>query len=128
MPRSTVPLAERRGMLFVANFRHEPNKEAIEYLCAEVLPAPSIASLLELHPVRVIGNRLAEAELDIDERTPGLQLVGWVPTITSVPRTVAYLGGPVAARRGGEAQGPPVDDGLHAGRDHARSAPKGSVS
>ena len=68
-------------MLFVANFRHEPNKEAIEYLCAEVLPLID-RSLLERHPVRVIGNRLAEARLDIDERTPGVQLVGWVPEIT----------------------------------------------
>ena len=81
VPRSTVPLAERRGMFFVANFRHEPNKEAVEYLCAEVLPLLD-RSLLERHPVTVIGNWLAEAELDIDERTPGLRLVGWVPTIT----------------------------------------------
>ena len=36
--RSPYPLDERRGMYFVGNFRHLPNREAVEYLCTEVLP------------------------------------------------------------------------------------------
>ena len=35
---STVPLDDRRGMYFVGNFRHLPNREAVEYLCNDVLP------------------------------------------------------------------------------------------
>jgi glycosyltransferase involved in cell wall biosynthesis len=79
--RSTVPLAGRRGMLFVANFRHEPNKEAVEYLCREVMPLLD-RDLLARHPLTVLGNRLAETTLAIDPEMPGLNLVGWVPTIT----------------------------------------------
>ena len=79
--RSTVPLAERRGMLFVANFRHEPNREAVEYLCHEVLPLLD-RDLLARHPLTVLGNWLAETTLAIDPDMPGLNLVGWVPSIT----------------------------------------------
>ena len=79
--RSTVPLADRRGMSFVANFRHEPNKEAVEYLCNEVMPLLD-RRLLERHRLTVIGNRLAETSLAIDPAMPGLNLVGWVPSVT----------------------------------------------
>src|SRR5262249_21223952 len=78
--RSTVPLEQRRGMLFVANFRHEPNKEAVQYLCAEVLPMLD-RELLERHPLSVVGNHLAEAHLEVDCNIPGVQLIGWVPSI-----------------------------------------------
>ena len=77
--RSPYPLAERRGMYFVGNFRHLPNQEAVEYLGAEVLPMLD-AELLERHPLTVLGNWLDRIELQV-EPTPGLRLVGWVPSV-----------------------------------------------
>ena len=33
--RSPHPVDARRGMMFVGNFRHLPNREAVEHLCGE---------------------------------------------------------------------------------------------
>ncbi|MDQ1532378.1 MAG: hypothetical protein QOF28_139, partial [Actinomycetota bacterium] len=78
--RSPYPLEQRQGMYFVGNFRHLPNREAVEYLCAEVLPLLD-PELLERHPLTVIGNWLEHVELDIDPAAPGVRLVGWVPSV-----------------------------------------------
>jgi glycosyltransferase involved in cell wall biosynthesis len=78
--RSTVPLAERRGMYFVGNFRHVPNRDAVAYLANEVLPLLD-RELLERHPFTVIGNYLDQITLDIDPAAPGVNLVGWVPSV-----------------------------------------------
>ena len=78
--RSPYPLEQRRGMFFVGNFRHLPNREAVEYLCAEVLPLLD-PELLERHPLTVIGNWLDQVTLDIDPDAPGVRLVGWVPSV-----------------------------------------------
>lgn len=77
---SPYPLSQRRGMYFVGNFRHLPNREAVEYLCAEVLPLLD-PELLERHPLTVLGNWLDQVTLDIDPAHPGIQLVGWVPSV-----------------------------------------------
>lgn len=78
--RSSFPLEARRGMYFVGNFRHMPNREAVEYLCAEVLPLVAL-DLLRRHPLTVLGNWLDRVTLDVDPRAPGVRLVGWVPSI-----------------------------------------------
>ncbi len=78
--RSPYPLDRRRGMYFVGNFRHVPNREAVEYLCAEVLPLLD-PELLERHPLTVLGNWLEQVTLDIDPATPGVRQVGWVPSV-----------------------------------------------
>ncbi len=78
--RSPYPLDRRRGMYFVGNFRHVPNREAVEYLCAEVLPLLDPA-LLERHPLTVLGNWLDQVTLDIDPAAPGVRQVGWVPSV-----------------------------------------------
>jgi len=78
--RSTVALEDRRGVYFVGNFRHVPNRDAVAYLANEVLPL--IDEELRLrHPFTVIGNYLDQITLDIDYDQPGLHLVGWVPTV-----------------------------------------------
>jgi GT2 family glycosyltransferase/glycosyltransferase involved in cell wall biosynthesis len=80
VPRSPHPLEDRRGMVFVGNFRHLPNCEAVEHLGRDILPllAPR---LLERHPATVLGNWLDRAKLAVDPATPGLDLVGWVPSV-----------------------------------------------
>ncbi len=80
MRRSLHPLEDRRGLLFVGNFRHVPNREAAEHLSHEVLPLLD-PDLLARHPLTLIGNRLEEAALDLDLDAPGLNVVGWVPSI-----------------------------------------------
>ncbi|MEQ8841476.1 MAG: glycosyltransferase [Acidimicrobiales bacterium] len=78
--RSAVPLADRRGGFFVGNFRHVPNREAVAYLANEVLPLID-EDLRRRHPFTVIGNYLDQIQLDVDPQMPGLNLVGWVPTV-----------------------------------------------
>jgi glycosyltransferase involved in cell wall biosynthesis len=80
VPRSTVPVQERRGMVFVGNFRHLPNREAVEHLCGDILPLLD-PRLLERHPLTVLGNWLREADIAVDPATPGVSLVGWVPSV-----------------------------------------------
>jgi glycosyltransferase involved in cell wall biosynthesis len=80
VPRSPVPLAERRGMVYVGNFRHLPNREAVEHLCGDILPLLD-RRLLERHPLTVLGNWLHEAGIKVDPATPGVTLVGWVPSV-----------------------------------------------
>jgi glycosyltransferase involved in cell wall biosynthesis len=78
--RSTVPLSARRGMYFVGNFRHVPNRDAVAYLANEVLPLVD-PDLLAAHPLTVVGNYLDKITLDIDPDIVGLNLVGWVPSV-----------------------------------------------
>lgn len=78
-PRSDVPVAERAGIVFVGNFRHLPNIEAVAHLCQEVLPRLD-PGLLAAHPVSIVGNELDDRVRDA-ARHPGVRLVGWVPDI-----------------------------------------------
>jgi glycosyltransferase involved in cell wall biosynthesis len=80
VPRSPHPLDARRGMVYVGNFRHLPNREAVEHLCGEILPLLD-PRLLERHPLTVLGNWLHDANLSVDPGTPGVDLVGWVPSV-----------------------------------------------
>ncbi|MBW8809702.1 MAG: glycosyltransferase, partial [Lysobacter sp.] len=78
--RSTIPFEHRRGLLFVGNFRHLPNGEAVEFLCKDVLPRLD-PSLLAAHPLTVIGNRLDARIRGFARGLPGVDMVGWVPAV-----------------------------------------------
>jgi GT2 family glycosyltransferase/glycosyltransferase involved in cell wall biosynthesis len=78
--RSPHPLEDRRGMVFVGNFRHLPNCEAVEFLCRDILPLLE-PGLVDSHPLTVLGNRLEHAGLTVDPAAPGVNLVGWVPSV-----------------------------------------------
>jgi len=71
---------ERSGILFIGNFRHPPNVGALEFLCREVVPrlAPDV---LEQHPVRVVGNAFDEKLAVLCDGAPGVEPVGWVPSV-----------------------------------------------
>jgi len=77
---SPVPLAERRGLLFLANFRHPPNVEAIEFLCRAIVPRIDPA-LLAAHPISVVGNGLTEDICALADGHPHIRMVGWVPSV-----------------------------------------------
>jgi glycosyltransferase involved in cell wall biosynthesis len=78
--RSSVPFEDRRGILFVGNFRHLPNGEAVEYLCREVLPLVD-PQLLANHPLMLVGNRLDDRVRAHAAFVRYANLVGWVPSV-----------------------------------------------
>jgi O-antigen biosynthesis protein len=77
---STVPWPERRGLVFLGNFRHPPNVEAVEYLCRAVLPliAPAVRAH---HPVYIVGNDLPAGIRALAADLPNVVMVGWVPSV-----------------------------------------------
>ena len=80
-PPSPIPFESRRGIVFVGNFRHSPNLDAVQYLCEEILPRLP-RKLRELHPLRIVGNGL---DSKVEAAVAGcgtVRLVGWVPSIT----------------------------------------------
>jgi glycosyltransferase involved in cell wall biosynthesis len=77
---SKLPLQQRSGMLFVGNFRHTPNVQAVEYLCKEIVPNVS-REVLAKHPVYIVGTDPDETVIRCCRETEGVQLVGWVPSV-----------------------------------------------
>jgi O-antigen biosynthesis protein len=80
LPLSPVPWAERRGLLFVGNFRHPPNLEAVDFLLGEIVPLlPS--DLLAAHPLTIVGNAVPPDVVTRCRRLPGVRCAGWVPAL-----------------------------------------------
>jgi SAM-dependent methyltransferase/glycosyltransferase involved in cell wall biosynthesis len=79
-PESQVPLEQRRGILFVGNFRHPPNGEALEFLCWEIAPALDRAGIAK-DGIQVVGNALDGSLLDLCRSTPGVEPIGFVPSL-----------------------------------------------
>ena len=77
---SEVPLEERRGMLFVGNFRHPPNVQAVEHLCQRIVHQFA-SDILEAHPLYIVGNDPDEAVIDCCRRTKHVRLIGWAPSL-----------------------------------------------
>lgn len=70
-------LAGREGLLFVGNFRHTPNVDAVRFLCADVLPA---------RPRRGAGRaaddrRGRPTQEVLDLASAAVDVQGWVPEI-----------------------------------------------
>src|SRR5439155_18771540 len=80
LPASPGPFADRRGVLFVGNFRHAPNVDAVEFLCRHVYPHLDPGLLAE-HPVTVVGNALTDGVRRHAAGRPGVTVVGWVPDL-----------------------------------------------
>jgi glycosyltransferase involved in cell wall biosynthesis len=78
---STHPRAQRRGALFVGCFHHEPNVDAVAYLCREIAPLLDPA-LLEEHPITIVGAGLDEVVRTYAAAVPWTNAVGWVPSLT----------------------------------------------
>lgn len=80
IPPSPLPFERRRGILFVGNFRHPPNVDAVAFLCGDILPRLP-ESLLREHPLLVVGNGPSGPVREAVEAVPGGRLVGWVPSV-----------------------------------------------
>lgn len=80
IPAAGLPLSARRGVLFVGNFAHPPNIDAVQFLCEEI--APHIDQrLLGEHPIMVVGNALNPTVRSVCDRA-GAKAIGWVPSVT----------------------------------------------
>lgn len=77
---SALTFAERKGMVFIGNFNHPPNADAIKFLCKEILPLLDQALLAE-QPVYIVGNGLDEKVQSYAEGLANVHMVGWVPSV-----------------------------------------------
>jgi glycosyltransferase involved in cell wall biosynthesis len=77
-----LPLAGRRGIVFVGSFSHAPNAGAVEYLCRDIVPRID-ERLLDAHPISIVGAGLDETVLGYGRGLEGrVRMVGWVPSVT----------------------------------------------
>jgi glycosyltransferase involved in cell wall biosynthesis len=89
---SPLDFTDRRGLLFLGNFRHLPNVEALQYLVRDIVPRLP-QELLVRHPISIVGNDLdASLIAQCDAAQKQLLLVGWVPAIEPyLERALAML-------------------------------------
>ncbi|MGH9089818.1 MAG: glycosyltransferase, partial [Acidimicrobiales bacterium] len=76
------PFDARRGLLFVGNYAHDPNRDAVDWLVGEILPR--VREVLGEVPVALVGSRVTDevAALAGD----GVSVVGWLPTLEGMYR------------------------------------------
>ncbi len=80
LPRSPVPPGKRRGIVFLGNFKHAPNRDAAAYLCEEIVPRLD-PSLLSEHEISIVGNEAEEHVQALAAGLPHVKIVGWVPSV-----------------------------------------------
>jgi glycosyltransferase involved in cell wall biosynthesis len=80
IPFGRTGFDDRKGILFVGNFRHPPNLDAVEYLCREVLPCLP-EEIRADHPLMVVGNGLDGRVRDAVGQCDHTRLIGWVPSL-----------------------------------------------
>jgi GT2 family glycosyltransferase len=74
-----APREERNGLLFLGNFRHAPNRDALLFL-AEVV-ARLDPRVLDEHPLSIVGNALDPQMLGPLAGHPRVRAVGFVPSV-----------------------------------------------
>jgi glycosyltransferase involved in cell wall biosynthesis len=70
--------AQRSGLLFVGNFNHPPNIDAVLYFVREILPG--LRQAIPDLGIKLIGSNMGNK---LEEcRVPGVELIGYVPDLT----------------------------------------------
>jgi GT2 family glycosyltransferase/glycosyltransferase involved in cell wall biosynthesis len=77
---SAMSFDDRRGALFVGNFRHLPNGDAVEYLCRDIVPLIE-PRLMATHPLSIVGNHLDEKIRAYSKNLRNVHMIGWVPSV-----------------------------------------------
>ncbi|GIK63471.1 MAG: hypothetical protein BroJett018_12650 [Chloroflexota bacterium] len=78
---SPIPYEERRGILFVGNFRHPPNIQAFDFLMQDILPLLDLEVLRD-HPLYIVGNDMQRfLGKSAQVKIPNVHMVGWVPSV-----------------------------------------------
>ncbi len=78
---STLPFEERRGILYIGNFLHQPNVDAVKYLLHDILPHLDSA-LLDQHPVYIVGTAAEQHVQDFAKGLRAVHIAGWLPDLT----------------------------------------------
>ena len=86
LPRSAVRIRQRRGILFLGNFLHAPNRDAAAYLCQEIVPRLD-PELLAEHEIFIVGTAAEEKIQDLAEGLRHVRVVGWVPSVLPYLKT-----------------------------------------
>lgn len=77
-PGPTAPGPDgRQGLLFVGNFRHTPNVDAVRFLCAEVFPR--VREELPGATLTIVGDAAPPEVLAL--AGPDVTVTGWVPSV-----------------------------------------------
>ena len=94
------------------------------YLCREITPLLG-QSLLDKHPVTIVGAGLDETIRSYAGGNPHIKMVGWVPSVAPYRRSSESRGRSAALRRGDKAK---AHSGAHGGNpgldDHWRRGPR----
>jgi glycosyltransferase involved in cell wall biosynthesis len=77
---SSVPFEDRRGILFIGNFRHDPNLDAAIFLCEDIVPRMDPDVLAE-HPVYIVGNEPPDEVVKYTREFEHVHVLGWVPSL-----------------------------------------------
>lgn len=77
---SPFPFRRRRGMLFVGDFAHRRNADALAYLCDEILPHVDPALLAD-EPLYVAGANMTDEVRDIAADRTTVRMLGWVHSV-----------------------------------------------
>jgi GT2 family glycosyltransferase/glycosyltransferase involved in cell wall biosynthesis len=76
------PFEAREGLLFVGNYAHDPNRDAVDWLVGEILPR--VRRMLGEVPVTLVGSRVTEEVQALAD--DGVTVAGWLPTLDGMYR------------------------------------------
>lgn len=103
--RSLASFEERTGSMFIGSWRHLPNRDAIEYLCSEIMPI--VWESDPSHQLHLVGSEMpTDLEFADDSR---ITVHGWVENLEPLYETVRCN---VAPLRFGAGQKGKVADSL----------------
>jgi glycosyltransferase involved in cell wall biosynthesis len=77
-----APLDDRDGIVFVGNFAHPPNVDAVEWLCTDVMPA--VRRRVPDAQCRIVGGGAPESLERLMALTPNVTALGWVADLEPV--------------------------------------------
>ena len=77
---SPLGFEDRRGIVFVGNFRHPPNADAVMWFCEDILPRIN-GDLVEENALMIVGNHPPAKLLKYAQTSSSVRMVGWVPSV-----------------------------------------------
>jgi len=87
----TVGFAPRRDILFVGNFNHLPNRDAVTWFVQEIFP--KVRATLPDVRFRVVGSHLPDSIAQLARE--GVDIVGWVHDLTPLYEEVRLVVAPL---------------------------------
>ncbi len=92
---SPIPFAERRGVVFLGSFRHQPNVDALDWLLRQIVPLLD-PDLLTAHPLSIIGYGLHEyAPAYAALQLHGVEMVGAVESVVPYLERARVMAAPL---------------------------------